>query len=734
MSHYKGLGAFSSVNDVEKAKTIYQEGISRRDFLKYTSTTAGLVIMGIQLPCFAQSNTENELAFNLLTIHPDNSLTIYSSRSEMGQGVMTSTTQLLLDELDADWSQIREVKQGWADAEKFGHQNTIGAVSSLITWRSHRQAGGKINLLLRETAARFWGVELTAVKTHKGIVHNLSSSSRITYGDLIDKVLDKTLAKGVELKPAADFHLIGKSLPRLDAPEKVNGTAKFGIDQNLPNMKVAIVARSPVFGGKLKTFNADTALKIKGVHDVLVISSGVAIVADNFWLALNARKQLQIEWEHGSFAATSDTSLRKLFNKQLQGTGQTLTDIGNTDEQIANTPIEEQIQLNFNFPFEGHMTMEPMNCTAWFRGDDCEIWAPTQNPQDAQTAAAEKLGLDKERVRVNVTLMGGGFGRRAQEDFVLEACEIAKQVTCPIKVIWSREDDLRHDYYRPANSQKITATVKDGKIHSWQHKVATLSTSPYHFSLSDRNTDEGDWVAYGGSEASIYQIPNFQAQVSLTKTPMPVGILRGISHGYINFAVETTIDHLAYKLMVEPIAFRLKHLKEQRAVKVLRLLEEKLNTQKLTKNQFVGVAFGHEKAPEGPYQYYNAMAAIVEESKGRLKVDKIMMVLDHGQVINPDGLLAQAEGATVFAQSMMFHKGLTLQNGQIQQSNFHDYPVARMGEQIEIELFTVETHDWPMGVGEKLQGTIQPAIANALHRASGRRITSIPFDINNLGV
>lgn len=736
MTHYNVFRSSSRNKANEKNRANHrtnQKGLTRRDFLKYSSTSAGLLVMGVQLPTLATTKTANELAFNLLTIHPDNSLTIYSSRSEMGQGVMTSTTQLLLEDLDADWSQIREVKQSWADAERFGHQNTIGAISSLITWQSHRQAGAKINLLLREAAARFWSVPLSEVKTEKGIVHNLTTGNQISYGGLVDKIEDTALAEKVELKPAAEFHQIGKSQPRLDAPDKINGTAKFGIDKHLTGMKVAVVERCPVFGGTLKTFNADTALKIKGVHKVFPISSGVAIVADNYWQATKARKQLQIEWNNGSFENASDTSLMDMFKAQLNATGKKVTDKGDADTQLTNTPKEEQVQTNFSFPFVAHMTMEPMNCTAWFQADTCEIWAPTQNPQDAQTSAAETLGLEKAQVKVNVTLMGGGFGRRAQDDFVVETCEIAKSLPYPVKVIWSREDDLRHDFYRPANSQRITATLKNGKIHSWQHKVATLSTAPFHFSLSDRNKDDGDWIAYGGSEATIYMIPNFQTQVNLTKTPMTVGILRGISHGYINFAVETTIDRLSEKSKLEPIAFRLAHLKEERATKVLMLLQEKLNAEKLNENQFIGIAFGHEKAPQGPYQYYNAMAAVVERRQGKYQVQKIIMALDHGQVINPDGLLAQAQGAVIYAQSMMFEKSLSLRNGQIQQSNFHDYPVARMGGQTEVALHTVETHDWPMGVGEKLQGTIQPAIANALYRASGKRITSIPIDLSNPG-
>lgn len=707
-----------------------KHNLTRRDFIKYSCCSTGLTIMGLQLPLPIAAAPCDVLEFKLLTLHKDNSLTLYNSRTEMGQGVMTSLSQLLLEDLDADWSQIREVKQSWADAERFGHQNTIGAISSLIGWNSHRQAGAKINLLLRETAAKHWVITLQEVKTDKGKLYNLKTGHSLTFGQLIDKIDDSSLPEKVELKTASDFKLIGKSQPRLDLPDKINGKAKFGIDQQLPGMKIAVVARCPVFGGKLKDFNAVAASKVKGVHKVFAVASGVAVVADNYWQASKARNLLNIEWDKGDFVKVSDSSLLYMFKQQLTKTGKKVADIGNTEAELQQD--NASLLTEFQFPLVAHMTMEPMNCTAWFKGDSCEIWAPTQNPQDAHTSVANTLGLDKSKIRVNVTLTGGGFGRRAQDDFVVEACEVARKLPYPVKVIWSREDDISHDYYRPANLQQIRVSLKQGKIHAWQHKVATLSTSPYHFSLGQRDKDAGDWVAYGGAEKSLYAIPHFQAQTQLTKTPMSVGILRGISHGYINFAAEATIDHLAEKTHRDPISFRLEHIQEPRAREVLMLLRDVINKEHLSSNQFVGMAFGHEKASQGHYQYYNAAAAVVDNSQPVPKLLKIILVLDHGQVINPDGLLAQAQGSVIYALSMMFHKSLSLQGGEIQQSNFHDYPVARMGEEVEVILHTVDTHEWPMGTGEKLQGTIQPAIANALYRASGVRITHIPIDLSKL--
>lgn len=703
---------------------------SRRMFLKLTAGSAGLAIYGVSMPLVAAQQQQPDLEFKLLTIHPDNSITIYNSRSEMGQGVMTSLTQLLLDELDADWSQIREVKNAWADAERFGHQNTIGAISSLIGWNSHRQAGGKINLLLRQTAARIWKTTLSQVTTNKGVLLNKDTGQMLNYGQLTNAMQGKTLAEKIELKQSKDFTLIGKSMPRLDLPDKINGKAKFGIDQQLPNLKIAVVARCPVFGGKLASFDDTAAKNIKGVSAIFAVPSGVAVVANNYWQAHKARKLLQVKWHYGEFASQSDSSLHQMFTEQLDTAGKMVTNDGDVDASFNADPAAHV--SDFDFPLVAHMTMEPMNCTVWRQAKQCRIWAPTQNPQDARTSAANTLNMDKSLVTVNVTLIGGGFGRRAQDDFVIEACEVAKQLDFPVKVVWSREDDLQHDYYRSPNRQRIRASVKNGKIQAWQHKLAGLSTSPYHFSLQDRNKEDGDWVAFGGADESLYQIPNFQCQTHLNKTAMPVGILRGISHGYTNFACEVTLDELAQQAGQDPLAFRLAHIEEVRAQKVIKLLQQKMSKLELSNKQYIGTAFGHEKAPAGPYQYYNAVAAVVEKTNSGLKVAKIILALDHGQVINPDGLLAQAQGSVVYALSMMFGQQIELQDGKIRQGNFDDYPMPRMGDEVEVELHTTGNHDWPMGVGEKLQGTIQPAIANALYHATGTRVRSIPVNLATL--
>ena len=706
---------------------------SRRLFLKFAATTSGLVFSGFSLASnnnhqLTHSKHPNSAEFPLLIIHPDNSITVFNSRAEMGQGSMTSLTQLLFEDLGADWQQLREVKHGWADASRFGHQNTIGAISSLIGWNVHRQVGGKINRLLRQAASKVWQVPFEQVSTQGGKVYNQTTKQSLTFGQLSKLVSTVLPDDRVELVPAESLSIIGKSKPRLDVADKITGKAKFGIDVQLPQLKVAVVVKCPVFGGKLKSFDASNALQLPGVLQIFQVPSGLAIVAESYWQATKARQAVTLTWDYGKFATQSSASLMAEFKAQLDDVGQTMADQGEFAKVATNK--SDMLVRDFSFPLVAHMTMEPMNCTVWLREEQCDIWAPTQNPNDARTSAAGALSLDITQVNVNMTFMGGGFGRRAQDDFVIEACHIAKKCTFPIKLMWSREDDVQHDYYRPMNAQRITTKLKDNKIYAWQHKVATNATSPYHFSLQDRDKPDGDWVAYGGADSSLYNIEHFQTQVTLTKSPLTVGILRGISHGYTHFAIESVVDELAEVAGVDPIEFRLAQIEEKRAKKVLTLLQDKLSTLKLSNQQALGIAFGHEKAPSGPYQYYNAVAAIVERTKETIKVQKLLVVLDHGQVINPDGLLAQVQGSAVFAASMMFEKTITIAHGKVEQSNFHDYPVARIDKSIEIELLTTGNTEWPMGVGEKLQGTIQPAIANALYQLTGKRINSLPVDLS----
>lgn len=716
---------------------------SRRTFLKCSVTGSGLALIAIHnLALAARTNSDSQatsvssekapLELPLVTLHFNNDITLFNSRAEMGQGVTTTLAQYLLDEMDVDWQQVTEVRQALANEEIYGPQATIGALSSLIGWKVHRDAGAKIRQLLLNQAAAIWQVETNSLNTQSGYVVHSATDQRISYGELASFIKDPKLPEEFTLKEIKHFNYIGKSQPRLDLPDKVCGKAKFGIDVQMPGLKTAVIVRPPVFGAQLKSANIAELKTQKGVVDVIVIPQGLAIVAEGYWQAQRVRKLANIKWQEADFSSTSSASLMESFKSQLQKPEKTFQDKGDVIaamEQAKSDKHNAIINYNFEFPLVAHATMEPMNCAAWQDGDILKIWAPTQNSGDAKRRLMHDFSLEASQLEIHTTLMGGGFGRRAQDDFVMEAAELARKVAYPVKVVWSREDDIQHDYYRPLNAQAINVLLDEKQhIDAWQHNVATLSTAAYHFSFQERNTDAGDWVGYGGAEHSLYKSEHFSCGVTQTKTPMTTGILRGISHGYTNFSREVVISEVAKSLEADPIAFRRKHIENERALAVLdefaRVCEPYADKDKYR----IGHAFGYEKAPSGPYQYYNTACMVFAQKGQTWRPEKLLLVLDHGLVVNPDGLLSQLQGATVFALGMMLHNRIDLVDGQIQQSNFHDYIVPRFGTQIPVELHTIKTEAWPMGVGEKLQGTIQPAIANAIANITGTPVTQLPID------
>lgn len=737
------LKSKSEQGSKQKSESTFNK--QRRTFLKCSLVGSGLAITAISSSAISASaaNTSqgitslhsppkqpSSLEFPLLTLHFNNEITLFNSRSEMGQGVTTTLAQYLLDEMDAQWSQITAIKQSPANKEVYGNQNTIGAISSFIGWKVHRDAGARIRQLLVNEASRIWKVGTDTIKTQSGYVIHKPTQQKLSFGELASLIKEPQLPEEFQRKEANDFNLIGKSQPRLDLPDKINGSALFGIDVGnnvgLENLKTAIVIRPPVFGSHLKEANSEDLKKLQGIVDVVEIPQGLAIVAEGFWNAQQARKKAQISWTNTAFERTSSNSLMAKFKKQTRTPDKKLNEKGDVIASWQSS--DHKIQIDFEFPLVAHATMEPMNCTAWQTKGSLKIWAPTQNRNNAKQRLMDEFKLSESQIEFNTTLMGGGFGRRAQEDFVLEAANLARMVDYPVKMIWSREDDIQHDFYRPLNAQSIRVTTdKNKKIESWQHNIATLSTSPWHFSLEERNTDSGDWVAYGGAEQSLYESEHFSCGISLTKTPMTTGILRGISHGYTNFSREVVVSEIAKALNEDPIQFRRKHINNDRALAVLDKFKEVTRPYRAEDKYRTGIAFGFEKAPQGPYQYYNAASFVFVNNNNQWHPEKLIVVLDHGTVVNPDGLLSQIQGATVFALGMMLQNHIKLEMGKIQQSNFHDYPLPRIGSQIPIELHTIESEEWPMGVGEKLQGTIQPAIANAIANITSVPITQLPI-------
>lgn len=705
---------------------------SRRQFLKLSlSATGSSMLFGLQHANAEGAALNTRSAhYPLLELHPDNSITLINSRSEMGQGVTTLLAQYLLEEMDADWSQVKAVKQAGADATLYGHQNTIGAISSFLGWWHHRAAGAQIRHLLLHAAAKRWQVAVEQCAAERGMVKHLTSNKLFSFGELAGDIDGKDLPENLPVKDPSEFRIIGLSKSRLDIPDKIKGKAVYGIDVQQPNIHIACILRCPIKGGTLKQFEASDALKLKGVEKVIQISAGIAIIARNYWLANKAKALIKAEWNEGGFAVSDSHSLMQSFKQQLSNPQNTLFNKGDSEAVLKQS--SNKVELEFEFPLVAHACMEPMNCTARADEKRCEIWAPTQNRNDARQAVMDHFGYTSDAIDFNTTLMGGGFGRRAQEDFVLEAVELARLVEYPIKVVWSREDDIQHDYYRSANCQSLAvACDENGKLIAYKHHLVAHDSKRDFFDYKNRGTDAGNFIAYGGAEDLAYDCANASSRYSLIETPINIGILRGISHGYTNFAREVAIEELAKQNTLDPLEFRLQQLKEGRARDVLLSLREKLKEQ-ISTDTAVGYAFGFEREPEGPYQYYNAAAAIAEFQNGRCRIEKIVIALDHGLIVNPEGVRDQVMGAAVFAHSMMFKNAITFEKGRIQKSNFNDYPVSRIDEAPEFEVVFVENTYHPMGTGEKLQGTIQPAIANALSALSGQAITQIPIDLSSI--
>jgi isoquinoline 1-oxidoreductase beta subunit len=667
--------------------------------------------------------------YSLCDLHPDNSITFYVSRSEMGQGVTNLLAQYFLEELDAAWHQIDEVKQAYACEERFGPQRTTASISSFEGWYFHRQAGARLRLLLLEGAAKAWKVPVATLRTKEGKIFCDIDGRSMTFGEAAAYTTGLALSEiDLPLRQPEEFRLIGKSFPRLDAKAKVTGKAIYGIDVRVPGMATAVVARCPVFGGRLRSYSLKNSKTVKGFIGAVLVSSGLAVVADSFWAAKKARDLIEIEWDEGSFAGEDSRSIVSRFYGHLDNPETIFLSEGqNVDEVLGDA--DKILEATFEFPFVAHMTMEPMNCTAHVKGDGCEIWAPTQSPGTTVHFVSKHFGWPESAITLNTTLMGGGFGRRAQEDFVIEAVEISQAIGRPVQVIWTREDDIQHDYYRTLAVNRIAASVDErGHIVSWDSRLAAMSAIKFNSNPMYRNKEGGDGIVWAGAEPAPYRVPNYKVHGTLEDRPMPIGILRGISHGYTSTAKEMFLDELCEQLGEDQIEFRKKNIgASERARYVLRRLGELL---KKAEQRGVSVGFAYGAEESGDINFYHACLAEVQKGEdGSLSVTKISLVLDNGVIVNLDGVRQQAEGAAVFALSMLFHDAITVRGGAVEQSNFHDYGIARIGQEPEVVVELVDSQETPMGMGERLQGVIQPAVLNALYRATGTRVRRLPVDL-----
>ena len=712
---------------------------SRRKFIKAGAVAGGGLLLSFYLPAFGKAiksvaNSPSGFIPNaFIRIGADDIITIICNHSEMGQGAYTSLPMMIAEELDADWSKIRFESAPVDPAYNhlgFGMQATGGSSSTLSEYDRFRNAGATARAMLVTAAAQIWAVDPATCKTENGKVIHSSTGRSLLYSALVERASTVKAPDKVQLKDPKDFKLIGKPIKRLDTPEKINGTGIFGLDVKVPGLLTALVARPPVFGGKVKSFNADKAKTIKGVKHVVEIERGIAVVADGFWPAKLGREALEIVWDDGPLADLDSIAQRKQYAALAKEPGLSARKEGNVATSKAGAI--KKIDATYELPYLAHAPMEPLNCVADVKADSCEIWVGTQFQTMEFMNAVQITGLKPEQVKLHTTLLGGGFGRRAVLDchFVREAVQVSKAIMAPVKVVWTREDDIRGGYYRPAAHHVLSAGIDAaGKPLYWQQQIVCQSFA-VGTALEGMMVKDGvDGTAVEGSADHAYHVPNMQVNWNMAPGGVPTLWWRSVGHSGNAFVTETFIDELAHAAGKDPVQYRLSLLdKHPRHKGVLALAAEKSGWGKpLPVGRARGIAV-HESF--GSYVCHVAEVSIPKP--GSVKVHKVVAVIDCGPIVNPETINAQLEGAVVFGLTAALYGEISFEKGRVKQRNFYDYKMLRINEMPQVEVHIVPSTAQMGGVGEPGVPPIAPAVANALFLLTGKRIHKLPFDPKGL--
>jgi isoquinoline 1-oxidoreductase beta subunit len=654
-------------------------------------------------------------------IADNNEITLISHMSEMGQGVHTSLPALIAEELNVD---ITKVKVATAAADPayvnglLGAQITGGSTAIRDAWEKLRIGGAQVRTMLVEAAANKWGVAASSLKAENGVVSGGGKSA--TYGELASAAASVPVPKEVKLKDPSQFNIVGKAIPRLDTPAKVNGTAEFGIDVKVPGMVYASVEMSPVIGGQAKSFDDSAVRGMPGIVGVYKINGGVGIVADSYWRAYKARKALKVDWDLGPGANLSTKGMwdgTKAAEKSVAPI-KVRPDVGNAGDALKGAA--KVLKAEYYTQHIAHQPLEPMNMTAIVSGDKCELIGPTQFQQGAQGFAAAAIGLKPENVTVRTTYLGGGFGRRITQDYAIQAAELSKASGRPVKVLWSREDDMKNDWYRPQGVNRMEGGLDaSGKPVAIKHQINSQSITQVLFGLP-KNTLDPFMV-----EAAVapYDVPNTSHDLIIHDTGIRVGYLRAVSHTMNCFANESFMDELAHAAGKDPVKYRMELLsKEPRFANVLKIAADKAGWgKKLPAGRAMGVAL-----MEG-YGTYMAQIAEVSVSGGDIKVHKVTVACDCGRMVNPGIVRQQLESGIVYGLSHALYSDITVTNGRVDQNNFNDFRILRTNETPVMDITLVESNEKPGGTGEPSTSLIAPAVANAVFTATGKRLRSMPF-------
>jgi isoquinoline 1-oxidoreductase beta subunit len=705
--------------------------VSRRGVL--TGGLAGGFLLAFHLPVRAVNEpvqppdvTEGKFAPNaFIRIDSTGKTTLVMPQVEMGQGVYTSIPMILAEELDADFSQVALQHAPPNDKlygnPTFGLQVTGNSNSIRAFWMPLRNAGASARAMLVQAAAQQWQVEPASCTTSNGEVTHKESGRKLSYGAVAEAARSQTPPKDVALKDPKDFALIGKPLKRLDTPDKTNGKAVYGIDAMLPGMKFATLAACPVFGGKVGKVDDSVARKIPGVQKIVVLDDLVAVVGDHMWAAKKGLDALVVTWDEGPNAKISSKDIWQHLRAASERDGAVAKSAGDITKGLATG---ERFDASFELPFLAHAAMEPLNATVHLTADSCEIWTGTQIVSRVQSEAAKAAGLPVEKVIVNNHLLGGGFGRRLEPDMVVAAVRIAKQVDGPVKVVWTREEDIQHDIYRPIYRDTIAATLSGGKIVGWKYRVTGSAILARWLPPAFQKGIDID--AIDAAVDMPYDIPNFHVEYVQAEPPaVPTGFWRGVGPNNNVFAVECFMDELARKAGKDPVDFRRSMLgKQPRFLNVLNLAAEKANwSQPLPARVGRGVCVQPSFA--------SFIATVVEaevDEQGEVLLRRVLSVVDTGIAVNPDTVMAQLEGGLIFGLTAALYGEITIDKGRVQQSNFNDYRMLRIDQVPKIEVYVVKSGEPPGGIGETGVNAGPPALRNAIYAATGVALRRLPID------
>lgn len=692
---------------------------SRRAFIRTAGAVGVGLVLATELPGCGPKPPPVLFAPNAwLRIAPDDAITVILNKSEMGQGVILGLPTIIAEELDASFDRISvefaPVGEAYIDPA-FGMMITGGSTSVADMWVPLRNAGATARGMLVAAAAKQWSVDPQSCTTRDGVVYHDASQRKATYGSLTDAAASMPVPKDVPLKSASAFKLIGKHRSRPDIPSKVNGLAQYGIDVRVPNMMYAAIARSPVFGGRVKSFDATKAKAVPGVTQVVQISNGVAVVAKNTWAAFQGKSQLDIAWDEGPNAnLTSAALFAEADGLAASHRGEHVAVTRGTPNTSAGIVVE----AIYRGPFLAHATMEPQTATADVRDDRCEVWAPNQVQQRCQADAMAVTGLPADKVIINTTLLGGGFGRRLESDYVREAVEVSKAAKVPVKVTWTREDDIQNEFYRPMSLNVVRGVVEGGNLKALSHRVVSAS---WFLRWNPKFLKNGiDETSIAEAIDAPYRLPNFEVTFTDHEHGIPVGSWRSPDASWNCFVTESFIDELAHAAGKDPVQFRLGIL-VPRAANVLKLAVEKAKWGQSQKGVAQGVAIVYWNGS------YGAMIADVSMVGGQPKVHRVVAAIDCGTIVNPDIITQQGVGATYFGLSAALTGKITIGKGRVEQHNFYDYTVLRMADAPPVDVYTVESSEKPTGIGEVCTPPIAPAVANAVFALTAKRVRMLPF-------